>query len=223
MSEHTYEDMLFNLRKKLNIKNRYILPKPSKKILDDINITAYSNTEFDKILKILEEKLDFFLKDKDVVDEDFYILFPTLISPNNIFPIFLWEKIRRLNVVEFVSKNHTFNEKGESKKRILIFEDKLKSPKNLYFTLVSLISNNRSNRLHFDIFVSNVNPEAYEELKKYLLNFSNEIGQQIDISWFISFEDGQFRSGKDQSSLYDKIHKIYMEKYTFHSNIADPL
>jgi len=127
-----------------------------------------------EIVKIMDTMLNnfiAFLEKEGDKDKPFYIFFPTNFSSENIYVIFLWKKLKTLNIKGFVTSDYKFP--PNEKVNLLVFDDCVFTGQNIDRLLYDFYENNKSSindkLLTVDLFVayvSNVGLEFLNEASK---------------------------------------------------------
>lgn len=127
------------------------LSKIDNDILETIK-ALFHNTKyvtFCDLISVIDRLLSDFISSNHT--KSFYIYFPTSFSSENIIVMFLWSKLRVLDIKGFITQDHKFPS-GETVE-ILIFDDCIFTGQNIDLTFFTLSSNNPDTFLIFNLFL----------------------------------------------------------------------
>lgn len=112
-----------------------------------ISMTKY--VSFVDLIKIMNELLSDLTKIN--TELPLYVYFPTDFSSENIFVMFLWEKLRFMNVKGFVAADHKIYDNEEI--NLIILDDCVFTGQNIDRTLYDLTTNNPNTHINFHLFI----------------------------------------------------------------------
>jgi hypothetical protein len=121
-------------------------------------IDKTKHVTFTDLLTIMSNLLTDFISAH--TDTPFYLYFPTDFSSENIFAMFLWEKLSSLNIKGFVTADHKFP--PNENVNVLVFDDCMFTGQNMDLMLYDFKTNNPAILITFHLFVAYSSDVAFK-------------------------------------------------------------